>query len=168
MSEDEIRLADVVCAIIMTPENIKGDTWCQQNETSRNRSVKEFEPKDNVVIQPITKQIQSNVISCAPQNTTEPTKFYPSSGVMDLTSMKHLDIGIINSAGDTSRHAVSVRSSVEKEMGKDFSFKSLFLHPSKVPIEQSKATLQQITALLDEQMPDFAELPNELQGHLHR
>ncbi|CAC5372300.1 unnamed protein product [Mytilus coruscus] len=52
---------------------------------SLDPTVKEFVPKDNVVIQPITKQIQSNVKSFAPQNTTEPTKFYPSSGVMDLT-----------------------------------------------------------------------------------
>ncbi|CAC5383481.1 unnamed protein product [Mytilus coruscus] len=54
---------------------------------SLDPTVKEFVPKDNVVIQPITKQIQSNVKSFAPQNTTEPTKFYPSSGVMDLTRL---------------------------------------------------------------------------------
>ncbi|CAC5388068.1 unnamed protein product [Mytilus coruscus] len=67
------------------------------------------------------------------------------------------------SPGDTSRHAVSVRSSVER-VERTFPSRSLTVntHPSKsTSPRQSKATIQQITALLDEQMPDFAELLNE-------
>ncbi|CAC5417860.1 unnamed protein product [Mytilus coruscus] len=64
---------------------------------------------------------------------------------------------------DTPRHTGSVRSSVER-VGRTFPSRSqtVITHPSTITSQmQSEATIQQTTALLDEQMPDFAELLNE-------
>ncbi|XP_063442388.1 uncharacterized protein LOC134722696 [Mytilus trossulus] len=65
--------------------------------------------------------------------------------------------------GDTPRHTGSVKSSVER-VEKTFPTRSQPTHtypPSSISPRHSEATIQQITELLDEQMPDFAELLNE-------
>ncbi|CAG2219618.1 unnamed protein product [Mytilus edulis] len=65
--------------------------------------------------------------------------------------------------GDTPRHTGSLKSSVEREE-RTFPSRSQPAHtyPStSTSPRQSEATIRQITALLDEQMPDFAELLNE-------
>ncbi|CAC5411095.1 unnamed protein product [Mytilus coruscus] len=64
---------------------------------------------------------------------------------------------------NTPRHPVSVSSSVER-VERTFPARSqtVMTHSSTITSAmQSEATLQQITALLDDQMPDFAELLNE-------
>ncbi|CAG2187307.1 unnamed protein product [Mytilus edulis] len=65
--------------------------------------------------------------------------------------------------GDTPRHTGSLKSSVEREE-RPFPSRSQPAHtyPStSTSPRQSETTIRQITALLDEQMPDFAELLNE-------
>lgn len=62
--------------------------------------------------------------------------------------------------GDTPRHTGSLKSSVERTFPSRIQPAQTYPSTSASP-RHSEATIRQITELLDEQMPDFAELLNE-------